>query len=71
VSSRPLCAAQGDPVPTKHTHILTQAGYKRLTPVILATWEADIGRITVGGQPGKIVLETLISKITEQNELKV
>jgi hypothetical protein len=32
--------------------------------VILATWEAEIGRITVGDQPRKIVHETPHSKIT-------
>jgi hypothetical protein len=34
-------------------------------PVSLATWEAEIGRITAGGQHGQIVPETPISKITE------
>jgi hypothetical protein len=28
-----------------------------LMPVILATWEAEIWRITVGGQPRQIVRE--------------
>jgi hypothetical protein len=31
---------------------------------ILATWEAEIWRIMVRGQPGQIVCETLISIIT-------
>jgi hypothetical protein len=31
-------------------------------PVILATQEAEIERITVPGQPGQIVLETLSPK---------
>jgi hypothetical protein len=34
------------------------AGCRRLTPVILAAWEAEIGRIVVRDQPGKIVLKT-------------
>jgi hypothetical protein len=33
-----------------------------LTPVILATQEAEIRRIMVGSQPGQIVLETLLKK---------
>jgi hypothetical protein len=33
-------------------------------PVILATWEAEIGRIAVHDQPRQIVHETPISKIT-------
>jgi hypothetical protein len=32
-------------------------------PIIPATWEAEIGRIIVQGQQGKIVLQTCISKI--------
>jgi hypothetical protein len=38
------------------THFL--AGRWWLTPVIPATWEADIRRIVVQGQPGKIVCKT-------------
>jgi hypothetical protein len=41
-----------------------KAGYQWLTPIILATWKAEIGRIKVRGQPGRIVHETPISKIT-------
>jgi hypothetical protein len=35
------------------------AGHRWLTPVILATQEAENRRITVGSQPGQIVHETL------------
>jgi hypothetical protein len=31
-------------------------------PIILVTWEAEIGRITVQGQPGQIVHETPFPK---------
>jgi hypothetical protein len=37
-------------------------------PCILTTWEAEIWRITVQGQPGEIVCETPISKITRATE---
>jgi hypothetical protein len=33
-------------------------------PVILASWEAGIGKISVPGQLGQIVCETPIFKIT-------
>jgi hypothetical protein len=33
-----------------------------LTPVILATWEAEIRRITVRGQPRQIVCKTTSPK---------
>jgi hypothetical protein len=36
-----------------------QLGAGLLTPVILATREAEIRRFTIQSQPGKIVLETL------------
>jgi hypothetical protein len=42
-----------------------------LAPGILAIWETEIGRITVGGQPRQIVRDTPISKITTQNGLQV
>jgi hypothetical protein len=35
-------------------------------PVILATQEAEIMRITVGSQPGQIVCETLFQKTLHQ-----
>jgi hypothetical protein len=40
------------------------AGSWWVTPIILATWEADIGRIVVGGQPEQILQETSTVKIT-------
>jgi hypothetical protein len=33
-------------------------------PVILATWEAEMERMVMRGQPGQIVLQTPISNIT-------
>jgi hypothetical protein len=36
--------------------------HKRLTPIILATWEAEIKKITIHSQPGQIVHETLSQK---------
>jgi hypothetical protein len=33
------------------------AGHQWVTSVILATWEAEIRRIRIGGQPGQKVLE--------------
>jgi hypothetical protein len=39
-----------------------------LTPVILGTWEAEIRRIMVPGQPGQIVHETLSPK---NNQIKM
>jgi hypothetical protein len=39
--------------------------------VTLATWEAEIRRIKVQGQPEQIVHETTSSKQPEQNGLEV
>jgi hypothetical protein len=41
-------------------------------PIILATWEAEIGRITAQGQPEVNSSQDPISKkLAEQNELEV
>jgi hypothetical protein len=39
-----------------------------LTPVILATQEAEIKRIVVQSQPGRILLETLPRKYSSQKK---
>jgi hypothetical protein len=44
-----------------------KAGYQWLTPVILATQEAEIRRIMVGSQPWQIVLRDPISKNPHKN----
>jgi hypothetical protein len=46
--------------------IVLTAGLRWLTPVILVTWEAEIGRIVIGAQPGQIVHETLSPKKKEE-----
>jgi hypothetical protein len=46
---------------------LKTAGHRWLTPIILATQEAEIKRITVQSQPGQIVCETLSQKTLHKN----
>jgi hypothetical protein len=38
---------------------------------MLTTWEAEIGRIMIQGQPGQIVHESSSPKYPEQNGLEV
>jgi hypothetical protein len=56
-------------VPHRHHSALKipeGGGHLWLTPVIRATQDAKIRRIAVQSQPGKIILETLISKQQQQ-----
>jgi hypothetical protein len=53
------------------SHEKQRAWHRWLTSVILATWEAEIGRIYIQGQPRLIVLETSSPKLQEQNGLEV
>jgi hypothetical protein len=48
------------------TRILQEAGHWWLIPIILATQEAEIRRITVGSQPGEIIHKTLSRKNPSQ-----
>jgi hypothetical protein len=42
-----------------------------LIPIILATWEAEIGRITVQSQPSQTVQETPPPKLQKLNRAKL
>jgi hypothetical protein len=48
----------------KHNNIELKARHWWFTPIILGTWEVEMGSIKVRGQPRQIVHETPISKIT-------
>jgi hypothetical protein len=54
-----LLASVNNTAMNMHIQKSLEAGHWWLTPVILATWEAEIRRITVHSQLRQIVLETL------------
>jgi hypothetical protein len=49
---------------------LSFAGHQCLKPVVLAIWEAEIRRITVQNQPGKIIHKTLSRKNPPQKRAR-
>jgi hypothetical protein len=51
------------------THTHRGAGDTWLIPVILAVWEADIGRTKTRDQPGQLILKSPSLKLPEQNGL--
>jgi hypothetical protein len=55
------------PGKTHTTKSQSSAGHRWLTPIILATREAEIRRTTVQSQPGQIVHETLSRKTLHKN----
>jgi hypothetical protein len=50
---------------------MVTAGCRWLTPIILVTQEAEIKRISVQSQPGRIVCETLSQKKKKNHHKKV
>jgi hypothetical protein len=46
-----MCLKSSDPFPKLKAAL--RGWVWCLMPIILATWEAEIGRIVVGGQPGQ------------------
>jgi hypothetical protein len=51
------------------TYYKNMAGHQWLTPVILATQEADIRKIMVWSQPGKIAYKTISQKNLHKNKV--
>jgi hypothetical protein len=47
------------------------ARHQWLTPIILTTWEAEIGKIICPGQPTKIACEILSPKEPEQKAVRM
>jgi hypothetical protein len=53
----------------KNVYKEVQAGHQWLTPAILATWKAEIRKISVRSQTGQIVCDTLSQKHQMQNRV--